>query len=200
MPPRSKHSPSPTVRAFVAANLDPGLKGKIALVQDRLKASRADVGWVRPENLHLTLKFLGHVEEASLKAIAEALESAALGYGSFRLAFAGLGAFPQPRAARVVWIGVSDGAQALAGLQARLEERLEPLGFPREARPFAAHLTLGRVRGPGRREQLAAVLTSMPTEPLGEMVLRRIELMKSDRCPEGARYSVLHSVPLGGPQ
>ncbi len=137
------------------------------------------------------------MQGASLEAVAEAVQSAALGYGSLRLAFAGLGAFPQPRSARVIWIGVREGAQGLAGLQARLEERLEPLGFPPETRPFAAHLTLGRVRGPGRREQLAAVLTSMPAEPLGEMVLDRIELMKSDLRPDGARYSVLRSFPLG---
>ena len=199
MPQRPDHLLAPTIRAFVAANLDPGLKETIVIVQGRLKAARADVGWVRPENLHLTLKFLGQVQGAALPAIAEAVESVALGYGSFRLAFAGLGAFPQPRSARVIWIGVSEGAQGLAGLQARLEARLEPLGFPPETRPFAAHLTLGRVRGPGRREQLAAVLTSMPAEPLGEMVLDRIELMKSDLRPEGARYSVLRFFPLGGP-
>ncbi|MGH7411871.1 MAG: RNA 2',3'-cyclic phosphodiesterase [Candidatus Methylomirabilis sp.] len=199
MPQRPEQPLGPTIRAFVAINLDPGLKESIAVVQERLKSARADVGWVKPENLHLTLKFLGQVPGAYLEAIAEAVESAAVGYGAFRLAFAGLGAFPQPRSARVIWIGVREGAQGLAGLQARLEAELQPLGFPPETRPFAAHLTLGRVRGPGRREQLAAVLTSLPTEPLGEMVLDRIELMKSDLRPDGARYSALRSFPLGGP-
>ncbi|HLC05532.1 MAG TPA: hypothetical protein VJK02_21040, partial [Anaerolineales bacterium] len=69
----------------------------------------------------------------------------------------------------------------------------------REERPFTAHLTLGRVRGPGRREQLAAALISAPVEPLGEMVLDRIEMMKSDLGREGPRYSILHSLPLGSP-
>lgn len=197
MPQRPDRPPSSTVRAFVAANLDPGLKRAIALVQEQLRATRADVGWVRPENLHLTLKFLGQVAEASVQTIAEAIEAAALGDGSFRLVFAGLGAFPQPRSARVIWVGVDEGAQGLAGLQARLEAQLEPLGFPREARPFTAHLTLGRVRGPARREQLAAALTSMPAGPLGEMLLDRIELMKSELRPEGACHSVLRTFPLG---
>ena len=180
-------------------NLDPSLKEALARVMERLKATRADVGWVKPENLHLTLKFLGPVEETRLEAIAEAVASAARGCGSFRFVLGGLGAFPQPRVARVVWVGVPEGADSLAGLQARLEAELEPLGFPREERPFTAHLTLGRVRGPGRREQLAAALISVPVEPLGEMVLDRIEMMKSDLRREGPRYSILHSLPLGPP-
>jgi 2'-5' RNA ligase len=194
---RPDRPPPLTVRTFVAVNLDPELKEALARVQERLKATRADVGWVRPENLHLTLKFLGHVEESRSGLIVEAVGAATQGYGSFHLELGGLGAFPQPRAARVVWVGASRGAEALAALQAKIEAGLEPLGFPREERPFTAHLTLGRVRGPARREQLAVALTSMAAEALGEMVVDRIELMKSDLHPAGARYSVLQSFPLG---
>ncbi len=194
---RSDRAPGPTVRAFVAVNLDQGLKDALAKVQERLKATRADVGWVRPESLHLTLKFLGQVEESRLGAVAKAIGTAATGYGSFRLVLGGLGAFPQPRAARVVWIGVQQGAEALLTLQARVEAGLEALGFAREERPFAAHLTLGRVRGPARREQLAVALTSIPAEPLGEMMLHRIDLMKSELGPGGARYTALQTFPLG---
>ncbi len=193
---RSDRAPGPTVRAFVAVNLDQGLKDALAKVQERLKATRADVGWVRPESLHLTLKFLGQVEESRLAVVAEAIGTAATGYGSFRLVLGGLGAFPQPRAARVVWIGVQQGAEALLTLQARVEAGLEALGFAREERPFAAHLTLGRVRGPARREQLAVALTSIPAEPLGEMMLHRIDLMKSELGPGGARYTALQTFPL----
>ena len=196
--PLTRDDPSAlTVRAFVAANLDASLKEALAGVQERLKATRADVGWVKPEHLHLTLKFLGHVEEARLGPISEAVASAVCGYGSFRLTLGGLGAFPQPRAARVVWIGVPEGADLLAGLQARLEEKLEALGFARETRPFTAHLTLGRVRGPGRREQLASALISMPVGPVGEMVVDQIQLMRSDLGREGPRYAILRSFPLG---
>jgi len=197
MPDRPDSQSAPTIRAFVAANLDPGLKAALAQVQDRLKATRADVGWVRPENLHLTLKFLGQVEESRISAIGEAVADAATGCGPVHLVFQGLGAFPSPRAARVVWIGVSHGAEALAELQARIEAGLEKLGFAREARPFSAHLTLGRVRGPAHREQLARALTGATAEPLGEMVLDRIELMRSNLNAGGARYTILHSFPLG---
>ena len=197
MPNRPDSPPVSTVRAFVAANLDSGLKAALARVQDRLKATRADVGWVRPENLHLTLKFLGQVEDGRLGAIGEAIAAAATGCGPIRLVFEGLGAFPYPRAARVVWIGLSHGAEALAKLQTRIETGLESLGFAREERPFTAHLTLGRVRSPAYREQLARALTGAPTETLGEMVLDRIELMKSDLHVAGARYSILQSFSLG---
>ncbi|PWB48551.1 MAG: RNA 2',3'-cyclic phosphodiesterase [Candidatus Methylomirabilota bacterium] len=196
MPDRADPQSIPTIRAFIAANLDPGLKAALAGVQDRLKATRADVGWVRPENLHLTLKFLGQVEEDRFGAIGEAVAAAAAGCGPVHLVFQGLGAFPSPRSARVVWIGLSHGAETLAALQARIEAGLEPLGYAREARLFTAHLTLGRVRGPGHREQLARALTEATAEPLGEMVLHRIELMKSDLSPSGARYTILHSFPL----
>ncbi len=196
MPDRSDSEPVSTVRAFIAANLDPDLKAVLAKAQDRLKAARADVGWVRPENLHLTLKFLGQVERNRMSAIGEAIAAAASGCGPIRLVFQGLGAFPRPREARIVWIGLSHGTEALAALQARIEAGLESIGFAREARPFTAHLTLGRVRGPARREQLARALAEAPAEALGEMVLDRIELMKSNLSAGGARYSILQSFPL----
>lgn len=197
MPDRSDSQPVSTIRSFIAANLDPGLKVALARVQDRLKATGADVGWVRPENLHLTLKFLGQVGEGRIGAIGEAIAAAATGCGPVHLVFQGLGAFPRPREARVVWIGLSHGSEALAALQARIEAALESLGFAREARPFTAHLTLGRVRGPARREQLARAITEAPAEALGEMVLDRIELMQSNLSAGGARYSILQSFPLG---
>lgn len=197
MPDRADAQPISTIRAFVAANLDPDLKAALAGAQERLKATRADVGWVRPDNLHLTLKFLGQVEEGRIGAIGEAIAAATARRGPVRLVFQGLGAFPSPRAARVVWIGLSHGAEALAELQARIEEQLESLGFAREARPFTAHLTLGRVRGPAHREQLARALAGAPAEMLGDMLLDRIELMKSDLSAGGARYSILQSFPLG---
>ncbi|CBE69690.1 MAG: RNA 2',3'-cyclic phosphodiesterase [Candidatus Methylomirabilis oxygeniifera] len=193
---RPDSQPVSTIRAFVAANLTPDLKAALAMAQDRLKATRADVGWVRSENLHLTLKFLGQVEADRIGAIGEAIAAAAAGSGPVRLVFQGLGAFPRPREARVVWIGLSRGSEALAALQARIEAALESLGFSREARPFTAHLTLGRVRGPARREQLARAVTEAPAEALGEMVLDRIELMQSNLSAGGARYSILQSFPL----
>src|SRR5574337_386439 len=197
MPDRPDSQPGSMIRVFVAANLDSDLKTALARAQDRLKTTRADVGWVRPENLHLTLKFLGQVEASRLGAIGEVVAAAAAECGPVSLVFEGLGAFPRPRAARIVWAGVSHGAEALTALQSRIETGLEPLGFAREARPFTAHLTLGRVRSPAHREQLARALTLVPVEALGEMVLDRIELMKSDLSVGGARYSILQSFPLG---
>jgi 2'-5' RNA ligase len=142
------------------------------------------------------LKFLGQVEASAVKPIIDVITSVTSTRGPVRLVFAGVGAFPQSRAPRVIWVGVTDETQALTGLQVQLDLRLEPLGFRREERPFSPHLTLGRVRGPARREQLSVALASMSPEPFGEMLVDRIDLMQSDLRPEGPRYSVLHSFPL----
>jgi 2'-5' RNA ligase len=196
MRPRADRAARTSIRAFVAAELPRDLQGRAAAVQERLKAARADVKWVESERLHLTLKFLGQVEVSAVGPIIDAIRSVTSGRAAVRLALAGVGAFPQVRAPRVIWVGVRDEARALTELQVQLDVRLEPLGFRREERSFAPHLTLGRVRGLARREQLALALASMSAEPLGEMLVDRIALMQSDLRPEGPHYTVLHSFPL----
>ena len=119
--------------------------------------------WVRVDGLHLTLRFLGATPDEKQSQIAAALEAASAGVAPFRVALSGGGAFPDPRRPRVLWIGINEGAALLAGLARRLDERLAPLGWPPEGRPFAPHLTLARTDGvPGADERARSWQRSRP--------------------------------------
>ena len=165
---------------------------------ERLRAEARGVGWVATENLHVTLKFLGAVEPARLERVAEALAGLAAEAAPFDLGLRGVGAFPTPTRPRVIWAGVAPGGPALAGLAARVDDALGALAFAREGRPFAAHVTLGRVRQPRRDPALTAALAAGVERDFGGFRVERLALMRSDLSPKGARYTALGSWPLGG--
>lgn len=184
------------MRLFVAINLDPSLKTPLAEIQGKLKATEAPVSWVKPEQLHLTLKFLGEVAEAALPLLQDALGRCLAEVAAFSLALSGLGTFPPKGTPRVIWVGVSEGGPEVGELNARIEEALHPLGFPREDRPFHPHLTLGRVKGTRHLQPLLERLRSLEVKELGRMRVRFVDLMRSDLHPHGAIYTLVHRVPL----
>jgi len=162
-----------------------------------LRERARGVSWVRAENLHVTLRFLGSVDEATLGRVREALAEAAAEVGPFRLALAGFGGFPSPSAPRVLWVGVTDGAEPLGALHARVEAALARRGLPPEGRAFHPHVTLGRAREPRGVSGIAELLEGRG-EPLGETRVEAVHLMRSDLDPGGARYGVLAREPLTG--
>ena len=184
------------MRLFLAINLDPSLKAPLAEIQGQLKATPAPVSWVKPDNLHFTLKFLGEVGEAQLPALQEAFRRSLAGVGPFTLSLAGLGTFPPKRRPRVIWIGVQQGAEEVERLRGRIDEMLVPLGFPREARPFHAHLTLGRVKNVGRLDPLLESLRRIDVGEVGRMQVESVELMQSRLRPAGAIYTPVETVLL----
>lgn len=190
------------MRAFVAAPIGPDLRGSLARLQAMLRgeAPGADVGWVRPEGIHLTLKFLGEVAGERIADIAAALRGALEGQGPFVLQCRGAGAFPSLRRPRVVWVGIGSGSEALVRAQGRVEAALSPLGFSPEGRAFAPHLTLGRIRSPKHVDLLGRAIGGVAEELFGEVVVDRIDLMRSDLKPGGAVYSVLETFPLYVPR
>ena len=149
-----------------------------------------------PENLHLTLKFLGNVVATRVDAIGAALAAAAADTPAFDFGVEGLGAFPSPTRPRVIWAGAGGGQVEAVGLAGRVEDALAPLGFAREDRPFAAHITLGRVREPRRDTALAEALAAGAARPLGVVRAGRLSLMRSELSPRGARYTELGGWPL----
>ncbi|MCL6499232.1 MAG: RNA 2',3'-cyclic phosphodiesterase [Firmicutes bacterium] len=189
------------LRLFVAVNLDPSLRPKVEDVRRRLLEAWPQgahlVKWVEPHNLHLTLKFLGPVEASRVSRVAEALrvvESSA----PFDLHLVGVGAFPRPRGARVLWVGVGEGSQELGRLARAVEYALEPLGFAREERPFSAHLTIGRLRTPAYHPELESALDRKSRVEIGCQRVHSVELVQSSLRPTGPVYTVVRSYRLAG--
>ena len=187
------------VRTFFAVEPSPEVRAAAAGLADRLRRGRgaAEVRWVPPENLHVTLRFLGETEESGVAPLIAALDGVTAGTPPCRLSLGSLGAFPDVRRPRVIWLGLKGtGTAALRSLQRRIEERVTELGWEREGRPFSPHLTLGRVR-PGGAAPPGGDWARAAVPELAFRVEEAV-LMRSDLRPDGARYSVIHRAPLGG--
>jgi 2'-5' RNA ligase len=188
----------PSIRAFVAVHLDDATRAALAAASVELRRHAGDlpVSWVAPDNFHITLKFLGGVDEARVAGLIEALRGAVDGHRAFVLEIAGLGAFPSVTRPRVLWAGAKKGLEPLSTLAARVEQAMASQGFPSEERAFSPHVTLGRVRETRRAPSLAEALVTAATRPLGRVEIEAVALMRSDLSPRGARYTALASLPL----
>ncbi len=184
------------MRLFIAIEIPEEIKKEMAAIQRRLKDAGADAGWTRPEGIHLTLKFLGEVPETKISGIMAALANAAKGAGGFRLAVEGVGTFPNPKSARVVWVGVSGDVEKLASLQTAVEDSMAGLGFEREKRAFTPHLTLGRIKYIHSRERWLKALDSVKDAGLPALEVKAVSLMKSELKPSGAVYTEMGRVEL----
>ena len=186
-----------SVRGFVAVLLPDDVRARLAAAAAELRARAPGLAWVRAENLHVTLRFLGEVEPVTLERVREAMAVAAASVPPFTVAFGGLGGFPPRRAPRVVWAGVVAGREGLGALHAALESTLVARGIPGESRVFHPHVALARARNPRGAGELASGLGSEPA--FGEVRVEALHLMRSELGPWGSRYSVLAEAPLGGP-
>ena len=167
-------------------------------VSDLRGRTEANVRWVNPGNVHLTLKFLGNVDAAVIPCLVESVQAAVGGSGPFRLTLGSLGAFPNPARARVVWVGLDGAVDALLDLQRRVEQAATAMGFAEEQRPFAPHLTLGRVSNnpPTQRDSLAAALRRGAAPLVGGFDAGEVVVMRSDLRPTGAAYTPLGRASL----
>jgi 2'-5' RNA ligase len=191
------------IRSFVAIEIPETVR--LELMEDiaHLKhdVPARTVRWVRPEGIHLTLKFLGDVPFEKIDQISATLESVCLEYVSFSVNIGGFGCFPNFHRPRVLWIGIQDLSTQLAPLQADIEDQLFELGFERETRRFHPHLTLGRVKRVRNREEaqrLTSVLEDVKIGNIGQFHVNEISLMRSDLKPTGAVYTRLVAAKLGG--
>ncbi|WP_022853167.1 RNA 2',3'-cyclic phosphodiesterase [Thermodesulfatator atlanticus] len=188
-------------RLFLAINFPVKVKEKLKELQEDLASSRAQVRWVRPEGIHLTLKFFGEVPEEKIPAIAKVVEQVLkdLRLSELELGIKGMGAFPSLRSPRVVWVGLTGNLKALVLLQQKLEEAFEKIGFPREKRPFVPHVTLGRVKSYQRKEALFNKIKEHLEDeviPTGEIKIGELILYESTLHPKGAIYTPLKRFPL----
>lgn len=185
------------MRLFVAADLPADLRARLAALQRELSGLRSEVRWVGPEGIHLTFAFLGEVAADRMAAVQGALAAAAEeGPAPFRLRAAGVGVFPVRGPLRVVWVGIGGDRAAATRLERALARHLASCGFAPEEREFRPHLTLGRVRRDGGRED-RALLGRHQSVDLGEFPVDEIVLFESRLGPQGARYEALARHPLG---
>lgn len=186
------------IRTFIAIEVEDRVREAISHIIEQLRETGADVRWVLPQNLHLTLKFLGDVDDRRINDITERVREASSGTEPFELQLSGVGAFPNRNHPRVVWIGLCRGAEPLQELAWRIETALDAEEFPREDRKFSPHLTIGRVTSPRGLQSLVMLVDRMSFVGPA-MVVDRIAVMKSDLRPTGPIYTRLAAVQLFSP-
>jgi len=184
------------MRTFIAIDLSPEIKARLSALVERLAPLSRDIKWVRQDSMHLTLKFLGEVDDRQAARVEELLQTIAPKNEAVPMTFKGTGTFPPgSKSPRVLWVGAEAGP-SLVPLQEEVEGGCEKLGFAREGRPFRPHLTLGRVKS---RSGLGPVLREFEQsrdESFGEMLVRRLTFFQSRLRPGGAEYTILREFPF----
>jgi len=187
---------SQTIRSFIAIELPESVKSLLDNLQQELKNLRLKAAWVRPRNIHLTLKFLGNINPADIENIGGAMVDAAAKCTPFELNVGGIGFFPGIKRPRIIWVGLGGATAVLLELQRNLEDRLATVGFAKEKRSFKAHLTLGRIRQAVDPSALGRAIEDYSDLGRQQFTADRIILFKSDLKPSGAVYSKLKQVEL----
>ena len=186
------------IRTFIGVAIAEPVREQLVSLQETLRAAAKQVKWVEPQNLHLTLKFLGEVDETELYAVCKSTQQAVAESAPFSMHVAGVGAFPNARRPRVIWSGIRDGADELTFLHDLLEEEFRAQGYPREDRAFTPHLTLGRMRQPKPTPELAAAFDKLTIWEGGTTFVRELLVMSSQLSPQGPTYTVMGRARLAG--
>ena len=189
------------IRSFVAITLSDTLRETVASTIERLRPLGRAVAWVPPQNLHVTLHFLGDQSEDRLAAAEAALEDAVESSAPIDVTFHGIGAFPGLVRPRILWIGIAHGALEVRALQVRVSDALAARGFPKEERPWHPHLTIGRVFDDRRWRrdagpELRSALARAAAASFGTLRVAEVSLMRSDLTATGARYRLRRALTL----
>jgi RNA 2',3'-cyclic 3'-phosphodiesterase len=187
------------MRTFIAIELPPQVKNKLSELQTRLAKSNADVKWVKPENIHLTLKFLGEIDEDKSVKIAGIIQNIISSLKQFTIQLSSLGAFPKVEFPRVIWVAINKGDKEVKMIAKELEDNLDKLGDSKEERPFSTHITIGRVRSPLNKDKLIKALKESENYLAGdniEFCAAKITLFKSTLGQTGPTYEVLKEVNI----
>ncbi|HRZ86846.1 MAG TPA: RNA 2',3'-cyclic phosphodiesterase [bacterium] len=180
-----------TIRAFIAVKLDPQLQKALGELQRQLKRGGAGMKWVEPENIHLTIKFLGDVPADRIDEVKTAVAGVAARSGGIDMSFANIGVFPDLRRPRVVWAGVEQGKEELGRLAEDIEAACGALGFAKEERPFVSHVTIARVKELGSPQRFLESLRPHQGKEFGRMRATRLSLIKSTLTPNGPKYDTI---------
>jgi 2'-5' RNA ligase len=179
-----------SIRSFLAFDIESDtVLNRLAAAQKLLVQTGADLKLVEPQNIHITVRFLGNITPATAEKIFEEMKK--IQFTPFTVQIKGLGAFPNPSYPRVVWAGITDGADQLKNVFSQLEPRLRGLGFTPDAKGFSPHLTIARVRSGRDKAQLAKFITENADYEFGAVNAKCFRLKKSDLTPRGPVYSTL---------
>jgi 2'-5' RNA ligase len=188
------------LRLFVAILLPASIRDEIAVAQRELQplAPRGVVRWTKPEQMHLTLKFLGGVPADHVEDLKKSVQMVCAGRPALRLRAKGIGFFPNACSPRVIWAGVGDEEGRLADLQKEIESAVRPFAAEPGAENFVGHLTLGRFKDARRREieELLNHVQTIKDRVFGEWTAREIEIVRSELFPAGTRHTLLAAFPL----
>jgi len=187
---------SATFRTFIAIEINDHVRRELTSLQDKLREANADVKWTAPENIHITIKFLGDTPAEKLPEINAVLDQTARAFRSFDIEIGELGAFPNAHAPHIIWAGTTRQADQIAAIAAMIEAGLEPLGFKKEDRIFTAHLTIGRARSPHGKARLSKALTETTLPPGLTQKVSRLTLFQSQLTSSGPTYSAIHQSEL----
>jgi 2'-5' RNA ligase len=186
------------LRTFIGVDIGKTIRDRAVALQGKLADARTPVKWVEPENLHVTLLFLGEVEDRTVPAVCQAVAEVTLRHTAFSLSVEQAGCFPNPRRPRILWIGVGERVQELVALHDDLEPPLLDLGcYRREERKYSPHITLGRVKSERPTERLSAALATLAGWKGGHITVSEIQVMSSELTPKGPNYTVLSRAKLG---
>ncbi len=187
------------MRAFIAIDLPEEIKDYLSLLQAKLKQSSADVKWVAPVNIHLTLKFLGDIDDKKTSQLIQILEDAALDTPQFYLKLGSIEAFPKIKSPRIIWIGVTTGNSEVKQIAANLETRIEKIGIAKEDKPFTSHITIGRIKSNLNREKLTQSLANLSggdNNAINQFLATKLTLFKSTLTPKGPIYEAVKETSL----
>lgn len=179
------------MRIFIAIELSEEIRNSLALIQTHLKYSGADVKWVEKDNIHLTLKFLGDINDEKCELVKSALDKIAKSTRPFGISIKDIGAFPNIDYPRVIWVGLDKGANESKTLAVNINEELSKIGFQKDSRPFAPHLTIGRVRSPKNKAALKEKMLGYEFSAVSSQRIDSMFLFQSTLTPKGPVYAKL---------
>ncbi len=185
-------------RLFIAIELSKQQKEEVLKLQQKLKGFLEGVSWVKPEGMHLTLKFLGDTEPDLIDNIKKAMDNSVVSVNQFKLAIGYSGVFPSVHKARVMWIGVREGETALKHLAQNLDINLSSYGFKPEKRSYKPHLTIGRIRRPIPVHLIKRFIEQENSFYTSSSIAEEIVLFESQLTPKGSIYTVLYKNGLAG--
>lgn len=184
------------MRTFVAIELPEAVRASLGRLRDLLRRSRAHASWVNTDNMHLTLRFLGEVDEESLESLGARLRDSCAQYAALTMFVRGTGVFPNTRRPSVVWAGLEAVSGDLMGLQAAIETAAQAIGLPPETKPFHPHVTLARIRDPRQIGDLLERIEAAQSLATDDFPVRAVALFSSELRPAGPVYRRLREFSL----